>query len=375
MVACPNWRLARMGVSTLLLPMKSPAWLPTLSSLLAGSTLLLAACGKTEAPASTSASAAVPATAPAWAKDIAAPLKDKALHLAFVPKGMENVYWKSVEKGLRDAEKDAKAVGVKLDVDWNGPPNEGDRPAQVSLVENYVAQKLNGIILCPMDFQALVSPAEKAHAAGIPLVIVDSPLNYDQTVAFVGTDNEKAGSLAAAELAKELGDKGSVIMMRFLQGSASTNLREKGFLDEIKKHPGITVLDSENYAGDNRDKAFSKGSDLLNTYKGKVDGVFTPNEPSTNGMLRALQQAGLAGKVKFVGFDGGETNMSALAKGEIQALVLQDPYTMGYKGVQTMLEKLAGQKPAANIDTGTVVVTKDNQGTDAVKTLLGHTVM
>lgn len=357
--------------------MKSLVWPRTLSTLLAGvtaSALLFTACGKTEAPADSAATPA-PANAPDWAKAIASPLKDKTLHLAFVPKGMENVYWKSVEKGLRDAEKDAKAVGVKLDVDWNGPPNEGDRPAQVSLVENYVAQKLNGIILCPMDFQALVSPAEKAHAAGIPLVIVDSPLNYDQTVAFVGTDNEKAGNLAAAELAKELGDKGNVIMMRFLQGSASTNLREKGFLDEIKKHPGITVLDSENYAGDNRDKAFSKGSDLLNTFKGKVDGVFTPNEPSTNGMLRALQQAGLAGKIKFVGFDGGETNMTALKKGEIQALVLQDPYTMGYRGVQTMLETLAGVKVPSNIDTGTVVVTKDNQGTDAVKTLLGHTVM
>ncbi len=356
--------------------MKSPVWYRSLFPV-AFAALLFAGCGKSETPATSSSSStpAASAAAPDWAKAVAEPLKGKSLRLAFVPKGMENVYWKSVKKGLDAAQADAKAAGIAVDIDWNGPPNEGDRAAQVSLVENYVAQKLDGIILCPMEFNALVSPAEKAHAAGIPLVIVDSPLNYDQTVAFVGTDNKKAGILAGQELAKELGDKGNVMMMRFMQGSASTNLREDGFLEEIAKHPNIKVVSSDNYAGDNRDKAFTKGSDLLNTYKGQVDGVFTPNEPSTNGMLLALQQAGLAGKIKFVGFDGGKANMDGLAKGEITALVLQDPYTMGYKGVETMLQKLAGQKPDANVDTGSVVITKDNQTTDAVKTLLDHTVM
>jgi len=287
---------------------------------------------------------------------------------------MQNVYWKSVQSGMLQAQKEAQDAGTKVTIDWNGPPNEGDRAAQISLMENYVAQKLDGIILCPMEFDALVAPSQKAHLAGIPLVIVDSPLDYDKTVAFVGTGNKQAGVMAGKELARELGDKGNVLMMRFMPGSASTNQREEGFLDEMKNHPGITILSSDNFAGDDREKAFDKASNLLTTYP-TVQGVFTPNEPSTNGMLLALEKAGLAGKVNFVGFDGGAANMAGLAAGHINALVLQDPYTMGYQGVKTMLAYLAGQKVPTNIDTGTVLLTKDNQDTPAVKTLLAHTVM
>ena len=341
--------------------MKSPALLRTLSSLLTtgalASALLFSACGQSN----TNSSSGTADTG-------------KTLHLAFIPKGMQNVYWKSVEKGMRDAQADAQKAGVKVDIDWNGPPNEGDRAAEISLMETYVAQKLHGIILCPMEFDALVAPSQKARQAGIPLVIVDSPLNFKDVVAFVGTGNRAAGTMAGVELAKELGDKGNVIMMRFLPGSASTNEREEGFLDEMKNHPNIKILSSDNYAGDDREKAFDKAQNLLNTYS-NVDGIFTPNEPSTNGMLLAVEKAGIAGKVKFVGFDGGKANMDGLAAGHIQALILQDPYQMGYKGVTTMLDFLAGKKVDANVDTGTHLLTKDNQDTPEIKTLLAHTVM
>lgn len=323
-------------------------------------TLLLAGCGG----GSSSTAAAGNSTA----------ATAKTLHLAFIPKGMQNVYWKSVQAGMLQAQKEAEDAGTKVDIDWNGPPNEGDRAAQISLMETYVAQGLDGIILCPMEYDALVAPSEKAHLAGIPLVIVDSPLDYDKTVAFVGTGNRKAGVMAGDELARELGEKGNVLMMRFMPGSASTNLREEGFLDAMKNYPNITILSSDNYAGDDREKALDKGSNLLSTYP-TVDGIFTPNEPSTNGMLLALEKAGLAGKVKFVGFDGGAANMAGLAAGHINALVLQDPYTMGYQGVKVMLDHLAGKTVPTNIDTGTVLLTKDNQDTPAVKTLLAHTVM
>jgi len=343
--------------------MKSPALLRSLSSLLAAGTLasifLLSACGKSDNTAASSASGTADS--------------GKTLHLAFIPKGMQNVYWKSVEKGMKDAEADAQKAGVKVDIEWNGPPNEGDRAAEIALMENYIAQKLDGIILCPMEFDALVAPSQKARQAGIPLVIVDSPLNYKDIVAFVGTGNKAAGGMAAAELAKELGDKGNVIMMRFLPGSASTNEREVGFLDEMQKHPNINLVSTDNYAGDDREKAFDKAQNLLNAYK-NVDGIFTPNEPSTGGMLLALEKAGLAGKVKFVGFDGGKMNMDGLAAGHIQALVLQDPYQMGYKGVTTMLDFLAGKKVDANVDTGTHLLTKDNQNTPEIQTLLKNTV-
>lgn len=333
----------------------------TLAALVLGAIVGLTACGQ---KAETTAPSAAATPAPAG----------KKIRLAYIAKGLQDVYWKSVEKGLRQAETEAKAAGQNLEVIWDAPTADGDRPAQISMVENYVNQQVDGIILCPLDDNALVAPVEKAHRVGIPLVIVDSTLNYKETVAFVGTDNHHGGELAGAELARILNDKGNVILMRFNPGSASCADREQGFLDELKKHPGITILSADNYAGTSRDTALTAGTNLLTAYAGKVDGVYTPNESSTNGMLLALQQAGLAGKVKFVGFDGGAQNMEGLKAGQINALVLQNPYQMGYLGVKVMLDHLAGKTVSTNIDTGATLLTKDNLDSAPVKELLSNTV-
>jgi ribose transport system substrate-binding protein len=317
---------------------------------------LLAACGGSQT------------TAPAT------PRVAQKVRLAYIAKGMQDVYWKSVEAGLRQAEKEAQAAGKNVEVVWDAPTTDGDRAAQISMVENYVNEKVDGIILCPLDDNALVAPAEKAHRAGIPLVIVDSPLNYPETVAFVGTDNFKGGQIAGEELARLLGGQGRVILLRFNSGSASCAAREAGFLDAMTKYPGLKVLSSDNYAGPTREQALDKGLNLLSSFQGQVDGVFTPNESSTNGMLLALEKMALAGKVKFVGFDGGTQNMTGLKDGEINALVLQNPYQMGYLGVNTMLSHLAGQSVPTNIDTGATLLTKDNLDSPSVKLLLAHTV-
>ena len=319
---------------------------------------LLAACGgsKTAAPATS------------------APPAEHKIRLAYIAKGMQDVYWKSVEAGLRQAEKEAQASGKDLEVIWDAPTTDGDRDGQIAMVENYVDQKVDGIILCPLDDNALVGPAEKAHRAGIPLVIVDSTLNYPETVAFVGTDNFKGGQIAGEELARELGGQGNVILMRFNSGSASCAAREGGFLDAMKKHPNIKILSSDNYAGPTREMALDAGLNLLNSFKGQVNGIFTPNESTTNGMLLALEKTGLAGKVKFVGFDGGAQNMAGLKSGEVNALVLQNPYQMGYIGVNTMLNHLAGHAVPANVDTGATLLTLDNLDSAPVKELLAHTV-
>jgi ribose transport system substrate-binding protein len=324
--------------------------------------LLLAACGdnktQTSAPADNSSAAA-----------------GKKIHLAFIPKGMENVYWKSVKLGLDDAQKEAQAQGINVQIDWKGPPSEDDRAEQIAVVEDFVGQGIDGLILAPMDADALVSPVEKATKAKIPVVIVDSALNYDKIASFVATDNKAAGAQAAEALAKLLNDKGNVLMMRFKPGSASTAYREDAFLEVMKKYPDIKVLSSDQYGGASRESSQDKGTNLLNSFKAQgVDGIFTPNEPTTNGMMLALEGAGLIGKVKFVGFDGGSANMDGLKKGEINALVLQDPYKMGYLGVKTMLGLLDGKTIDPRIDTGTVLISKENLDTPAVKDLLAHTV-
>jgi ribose transport system substrate-binding protein len=160
-----------------------------------------------------------------------------------------------------------------------------------------------------------------------------------------------------------------------MEGSASTAEREQGFLDAIKKHPGIQVLSDNQYAGATADTAIAASENLLTSLKSadgglKVDGIFAPNESSALGMLRALENAGLAGKIKFVGFDSSENFIKALKAGKLQGTVLQNPVKMGYLAVRTMVDHLRGRKVERRIDTGAVMVTPENMDQAEMRALL-----
>jgi ribose transport system substrate-binding protein len=238
------------------------------------------------------------------------------------------------------------------------------------VVEGFLSQGVSGIVLAPLDSKALVRPVEEAKGANIPTVIFDSALDSKNIVSYVSTDNEKGGQLAAEHLGKILGGKGKVLMLRYQEGSASTEQREKGFLEGMKAHPGITVVSSDQYAGPTRDTAKRASENLLNRYSGQIDGIFCPNESSAGGMLLALQDLGRAGKVKFVGFDSSQVFLDAMKRKEMDGFVLQNPFEMGYRAVKTMVAHLRGEQVPAVIDTGVTIVTPENMDTDAMKALL-----
>ena len=283
----------------------------------------------------------------------------KALKLAVIPKGTTHVFWKSIHAGAAKAAAELPNVSIN----WQGPIVEDDREAQIKLVETFIQKRVDGIVLAPLDDKALVGPVRAAGKAGIPVVIIDSDIaDQDSYVSFVATDNYKGGVLGAQRLAAVLGDGGGkVILLRYSVGSASTENREKGFLEEIARFPKIQVVSSNQYAGATVESALTGAQTLLTKYgEGQVDGIFCPNESSTYGMLRALGTAGRAGKVKFVGFDASDRLVEALKKGELSGLVVQNPFKMGYEGVKTMVQHLRGQKVDKRIDTGVTLVTPDN---------------
>ena len=288
----------------------------------------------------------------------AAPDASRPLKIAVVPKGTMHVFWKSIHAGAKKAADELPNVSII----WQGPVVEDDRTAQISLVETFIQKRVDGIVLAPLDDKALIAPVLSARQAGIPVLIIDSDLaDPDAYVSFVATDNYKGGVLGAQRLAEIVGDKGKVILLRYQVGSASTENREKGFMDEIAKHKNIEVISSDQHAGATVESAMTAAQTLLTKYgEGQVDGVFCPNESSAYGMLRALVTAGRAGKIKYVGFDASERLLDGLKKGEIQGLVVQNPYKMGYEGVKTMVEHLRGRKVEKRIDTGVALVTPDN---------------
>ena len=299
----------------------------------------------------------------------ASPAAEK-LTIAVIPKGTSHVFWQSIHAG---AVKAAREVGAE--VIWRGPLREDDRDSQVSEVEGFVSRGVSGIVLAPLDDSALVGPVSSATRARIPVVIIDSGLKGGDYVSFVATDNKKGGRLGGEHLAKVLGGKGKVVMLRYAEGSASTNEREDGFLEAMKAHPGIEVVSSNQYGGADVESAYKKSETLLSNYKKpdgslSIEGIFTPNESTSFAMLRVLQDNGWAGKVRFVGFDASENLVKGLGNGQIDALVVQDPINMGYLGLKTLVAHIKGQPVEKRVDTGVRLATKENMDSPDMKDVL-----
>ncbi len=294
--------------------------------------------------------------------------------VAVVPMGTTHQYWKLIHAGALKAQAELQAAGTPVEIIWKGPLREDDRDQQVQVVENFMTRRVSGIVLAPLDARALARPVEQAVAAGIPVVIVDSPLLSKAPVSTIATDNYVGGRLAGRRLGELLGGQGKVILLRVQVGAASSEERERGFLEEIaEKFPGIKVISSNQHGGATRNTAMAASQNLLMRFGREVDGIFAPNESTTAGMMLALKDAGLGGgKVKLVGFANSQVFVEALKAGELQGLVLQDPVKMGYLGVKTVVQVLRGEKVPALVDTGVVVATAENLGEPAVAGLIGE---
>jgi ribose transport system substrate-binding protein len=298
------------------------------------------------------------------------PNENERLTIAVIPKGTIHEFWKTVHAG-------AEKAGQELEVDilWKGSLKEDDREAQISVVENIITRGVDGIVLAPLDNAALRRPVDEAMRNGIPVVIFDSGLQGDNYVSYVATDNFKAGQLAGQYMAKLLDGKGSVAVLRYTEGSDSTTKREDGFLDAIAAFVDIEIATSNRYAGVTTESALKAAENLLSRFGGnegnlQIDGIFCATEPTALGILRALENAGYAGKVKFIGFDSSEKMIAALRAGELSGFVVQNPTQIGYLGVKTLVRHIRGEQVPRRIDTGSTLVTLENINQPEIHDLL-----
>jgi len=283
-----------------------------------------------------------------------------------IPKGTTHVFWKAVDAGAQEAGKAAK-----LDVMFKGPLKESDRSGQKDLMQQFIGEGVKGIALAPLDHKALAPDVARAKKSGIPVVIFDSALEGtpgEDFASFIATDNEASGALAGKEMARLLGNKGKVVVLRYQVGSASTTAREEGFL-KTARAAGLEVVVDNRYAGATLGEAKTAALNMADDLK-KVDGVFCPCEPVTNGMMLALDQLKMTGKLKFVGFDVTEPLANGLRDDKIQALVVQNPRRMGQLAVEHLAALIKGEKVEATVDTGCVLVTKANMEEPEVARLL-----
>ncbi len=289
----------------------------------------------------------------------------QSLRIAVIPIGTTHEFWKAVHAGALTA---ARELGVEII--WKGPLKEDDRNEQIQIVETLAGAGVDALVLSPLDDRALIRPVAEARRAGIPTVIFNSALQGEEHAAFIATDNFLGGTLAAKEIGRRTGGRGRLIMVRLMAGVEGTTKREEGFLATLRaEYPGIEVVSENQYAGPSTETAYQTMENLLARF-GPVDAIFTPNESTTFGGLRALQDHGLAGRIVHVGFDSSEKLIEALAKGELAGLVLQDPVAMGYRSVKTAAAIVRGEPYAKTESTAVVLAVRDNMKEPAIARLL-----
>ncbi|MGY0195229.1 substrate-binding domain-containing protein [Leptothrix sp. BB-4] len=311
---------------------------------------------------------------PAGAVAAVADMAGRPRHLVVIPKSSDQLFWDLVRSGVEQAVSEAEKAGAKLLLTWRGPAYSGDAEAQIRILRSYTRPGVDVIVLAAADRTLLRDPVKAAVAAGIPVIVVDSALDGDAHLAQVTTDNLAAGRQAAREMARRLSGKGDVMVLRTLPGSASTFDRGRGFVDELRViAPGIRIV-ADAFGGGSPGDLRARAGEMLQAHPA-VDGIFTVNESSTDGMLRALRSVVRQGRPVFIGFDTTPFLLEALGSGEIAALVIQDPRRMGQLGAQLALRLIAGEHPSnlqpiAPLLIDTHLVTRQNMADPAVRKLM-----
>jgi len=283
---------------------------------------------------------------------LAACNRDTRKRIAVIPKGQAHLFWQSVHAGAVAASRENN-----VDILWNGPPSETDIAPQLQIVDSMITQHVDAICLAPIDRTAMVSAVERAVRQNIPVVILDSPIDTQDFVAQVATDNYAAGAIGAARMGKILNGKGRIAELAVEPGSASTMAREQGFEDAIKKDfPGIVIVDKR-YGWSDRAKSLSVAENML-TAHGDLAAIFASNEASAVGASQAIK--GRNAKVKLVGFDSSPGLLDDLKSGLIDSLIVQDPFRMGHDAVAAAVEKLKGGTPQKIQNLPPRVITREN---------------
>jgi ribose transport system substrate-binding protein len=294
--------------------------------------------------------------------------------IAVIPKSTGEEFWKNVQAGAGDA---AKELGVQMR--WEGPTTEMEKTVQNRIIDNMVNLGVDGMALAPLDPHAMAKPVENTVKAGIPVVIFDSAVDGDAHISYVATNNKLGGQMGAEHILGLLGEgQKRLMLMRFIQGTASTEERGDGFRDAVAAaghELAANVWGIDATVAGCKTAAANAFERFLEDNKLQLDGIFACNDRSSEGVLEALadlRKQGVKVNVKFVGFDFGPRLNEALMNGEIDALVVQDPYKMGYTAVQTLVKHLRGEDVEPVIDTGARIATRERLEEDqSLRQLLG----
>jgi len=293
--------------------------------------------------------------------------------VAVIIKATTSDFWQYVLIGAENAAKDNPAIHVTT----YGPPSEADMDKQLSILEDVISRKPDGIVISSTSSDATVPALEQAYDAGIKIVTIDNKVKTDKVHSFLATDNVEGGGKIAKELvdglkAKGIPLKGKVGFISAMAGVQVLIDRAKGFTDKLKElAPDLEII-GPRYVDNDVLKALSTAEDILTAYSDVV-GFFADNNSTGDGLARVIIERNLSDKIVAVAFDSDPEEIKALESGVLKALLLQDPYGMGYNGVMSVFDAIQGKTLPKYINTGSTVVTKENMKQPEILALLDPT--
>ncbi len=287
------------------------------------------------------------------------------INIAVVPKAIGFDYWNQVHLGAQCAASKQKDVKIT----WNGVTAETDVSGQIDLLTTYITQGVNGLVYAATDARALYQVTQQAQKAKIPVVNIDSGTNpQPASVPLFATDNVASAKKAADLLAQNLGQHGKIAIIEFQPGSATNDQRVSGFKSQIARYPGIQVVADQSSSSD-YNKALTVAQDILTAHP-DLNGIFAANEPSVLGAAEAVRAKGKAGKINIVGWDASPDEIKDVQAGIISNLVVQNPFRMGYDGVNAMVNIIRNHATYHNEDTGVTFVSASNLNDPKVQAVL-----
>lgn len=287
------------------------------------------------------------------------------LRIAVIPKAIGFAFWESVHQGALCAASKLQNVHVQ----WDGVTAETDVTGQINLLTNYITQGVNGLVYAATDAKALLQVTNHSLQSKIPVVNIDSGTNPQPSNVPIFATNNVASAIKAADLLSQaLHGSGKIAFIPFLAGSATNDQRAQGFLQGLKKYPGLDLVATQ-YSQSDTNTALRVTEDILSAHP-DLNGIFAANEPGVIGAAEAVKRAGKSGKIVIIGWDAAPDELTAVQNGEISALVVQNPFRMGFDSVNAMVKIIRQHATVTSEDTGVTFLSQSNLNDPKVQAVL-----
>ncbi|WP_017976097.1 substrate-binding domain-containing protein [Actinopolyspora halophila] len=289
-----------------------------------------------------------------------------SLRVAVVPKAIGFSFWEKVRMGAECAVEHREDVNLH----WDGVTAESDVSGQQNLLQNLLAQGVDGLVYAATDAKALGAVSRTALRQGVTVANIDSGTSPQPSgVPVFATDNVAAAERGTELLTERLGGGGEVALIEFQPGTSTNATRVEGFRKALRDAPEVRMVARQS-SDSSYNTAMQVTQDILTAHP-DLDGIYAANEPSTLGAAEAVRQAGRAGEVEIIGWDASSGQIQALRDGVVTGLIAQDPFRMGFRSVRaTVAELRGGSRRFADFDTGARLITARNVDSPEIRELL-----